>query len=149
LVETSTPHSQFLQVTFRLPVFLSTVRRPQALSEMLALPTYAQADEELRTSITLLCIRSPDRTLLHSRIMSRGKVVASHHSRCKHIVPPDCVPPRLCATASWEGKYIRNMLFIPSRTVARVNFLAEIADLCSRLREPSSPVVYHMSASGS
>ncbi len=68
-------------------------RTHHALSERLALPTYAKhflgefVASGARTNITLLCMSKPGRTDLQSRRSSRGKVAACHHRDWKQIVP--------------------------------------------------------------
>jgi len=83
----TTPHSQFRQFNFGTFVLLSFIRRPQALSDKLALPTYAHPVSRppvlLRSAgavkINLLCINSPARLLMQSRNNSFGKSDRSYH----------------------------------------------------------------------
>jgi hypothetical protein len=133
----TTPHSQLRQLILGLPVLVSFTKRPldvflvrstvfshqfvltayQALSDRLALPTYAQhgvvwlCGEELapapgsldcntlRTKISFECIRSPSRVLAQSRISSLGNVGACHHLGCTHIVPAAYNTPNTCQYA--------------------------------------------------
>jgi hypothetical protein len=67
-----------------------------ALSERLALPTYAKQRPALssgswgRTNMILLCMSTPGLTDLQSRRCCRGKVEACHHLAWKQIVPAPC-----------------------------------------------------------
>jgi hypothetical protein len=120
----TTPHSQLRQLSLGLPLPRSFTRRPlfsrerplasapvelesgasqaraqrthQALSDRLALPTYAKflprfvPKPDCRTNRILLCMSTPCLVDWQSRRTLRGKDSADHHLNWKQIVPAPC-----------------------------------------------------------